>query len=109
MNQLFEIILPTFRKYADFSTRTSRREFWSFVGFYFFLSFLAGTFFPYSSILQVVFFGLFYLLTVSAIRRLHDAGFRGWWLLLPPAAIVLLCLPSSTAENRFGPPPPPTT
>lgn len=47
-----------------------------------------------------------------AVRRLHDAGYRGWWYLLVilpfGIAIVtfLLLQRSDAGNNRFGPPAP---
>jgi len=111
------------KKYADFSTRASRKEFWSFALFYWFLCLAM---FMISILVDVVFehsFQMFRLMVgVSVIialllmvptyavcvRRLHDTGRTGWWLLLyfipwigTIALIIMLCL-KSDEDNKYG-------
>ncbi|WP_298429792.1 DUF805 domain-containing protein [uncultured Jannaschia sp.] len=107
------------QKYATFSGRASRSEFWWFALF----SFIGGV---VASLIDGVIFGsdnggivngLFTLaiivpsLAVGA-RRLHDTDRTGWWLLiwLVPligwiVLIVFWVLRGTDGENRFGPPP----
>jgi len=106
-------------KYADFSTRASRKEFWLFYLFYLlaFLIFISIDVFIGTSQLEIGFgilSGIFLLATfvpflALAIRRLHDTNRSGWWLfvsLVPFVGgiwlIVLWCLKSAEGENRFG-------
>ena len=114
------------KKYADFSTRASRKEFWSFALFYWFLCLAM---FMISILVDVVFehsFQMFRLMVgVSVIialllmvptyavcvRRLHDTGRTGWWLLLyfipwigAIALVIMLCL-KSDEDNKYGPKP----
>ena len=75
-----ESIQVCFKKYADFTGRASRSEFWWFMLFLVLVS--AGT----SMINQVV-SGLFSLATLvpsvaAAARRLHDTNRSGWLQLL---------------------------
>lgn len=75
-----ESIQVCFKKYADFTGRASRSEFWWFMLFLVLVS--AGT----SMISQVV-SGLFSLATLvpsvaAAARRLHDTNRSGWLQLL---------------------------
>ena len=114
------------KKYADFSTRASRKEFWSFALFYWFLCLAM---FMISILVDVVFehsFQMFRLMVgVSVIialllmvptyavcvRRLHDTGRSGWWLLLyfipcigAIALLIVLCR-KSDEDNKYGPKP----
>ncbi|MFC4334904.1 DUF805 domain-containing protein [Salininema proteolyticum] len=107
-----------FKKYAVFSGRSRRREFWVFVlvnavigavlssfaqqsdGFLW--NFLAGA------------FGLLILLPSIAVqvRRLHDSGRTGWWWwigLIPIVGTIVLIVfslfDSESGTNRYGPNP----
>ena len=99
-----------FTKYADFTGRASRSEYWWFVLFQVLVS-LA------SSMLGDVVNGLVMLglllpgLAVGA-RRLHDIGKSAWFLLLwfiPLIGWIILivwaCQKSDPASNVYGPPP----
>jgi len=95
MNFFKSIKSTFFSKYANFSGRATRFEFWSFVLFYYFTIFtlklpVFTSFFGnaiYGEIFQILVFGT-YLITVIpylavSFRRLHDANISGWWSLLP--------------------------
>jgi uncharacterized membrane protein YhaH (DUF805 family) len=125
------MILP-YRRYAEFSGRSRRKEYWMFVLFYVLvfvaLDVLFGTRdvvtgpgrYYYGSRLVGgggVVGGLFWLgsliphLAVS-VRRLHDQDRSGWLLLLLLipflgwfALLVLMCLEGTHGANRYGPDP----
>jgi len=110
------------KKYAVFSGRSRRSEYWYFILFYFiiyialaFVDRVTGTFDPKSGIgLLTAIFALALLipsLSVS-VRRLHDTDRSGWWLLIGfiplIGAIVLIVFfaqDSGAGTNRFGPNP----
>ena len=106
-------------KYATFSDRASRKEYWGFVLFY--MSFL---------VVSVIILGatgggewaiwissiLSLLLVIPSlavyIRRLHDTDHSAWWLFIAfvpiIGAIVLLyflIIKGTEGTNRFGPDP----
>ena len=99
-----------FGKYADFTGRASRPEFWWFV---LFILLVDVALLAIARLLWFL-FALAVLLPrlAVAVRRLHDTDRSGWWLLLAfvpvVGAIVLLvfcCQKSDPTANRFGPPP----
>lgn len=107
------------KKYATFSGRARRKEYWFFTLGYVVLYFIAAILDgmmggPTPEEASFIFTGLVALalflpnLAVS-VRRLHDTDRSGWWVLLGfiPAlgALVLLvffCLEGTQGENRFG-------
>ena len=114
--------IEALKKYAVFSGRSRRKEYWYFVLFSLIVSLvlsaidaLLGTF---SSSTNVGLLGGIYGLAIIipsiavSVRRLHDIDRTGWWVLisLVPVigTIVLLvfaALEGTPGENRFGPNP----
>ncbi len=99
-----------FTKYADFSGRAKRPEFWWFVLFCFLGSALLE--FVASSISWI--FTLATLLPSLAVgaRRLHDINKTGWlqllWLIPVLGWIYLIYLavqPGDAGDNQYGQPP----
>lgn len=107
-------ITTCLKKYADFSGRASRSEFWWFYLFfltdYLLFAILALT-------IDEVFFlvlGIFSLaillpILAAGVRRLHDVNRSGWWVLLsfiPLASLALMYFqvqPSHIGDNQYGP------
>ncbi len=108
--------LQTLKKYADFSGRARRTEYWMFFLFNFIIGivlsvvdYVLGT----AGIIGMI-FALAILIPAIAVgvRRLHDTDRSGWWMLIAflpivgvIALIVFLVLDSSPGPNRFGPKP----
>lgn len=107
--------LACFARYARFSGRSQRREYWMFVLFNcIFASVLALA----DVLLRTgyVLYGMYLLAillpsTAVAVRRLHDIDRSGWWLLvglIPVVGNVVLLVFMATAgtpgANRFGAP-----
>jgi len=118
MSWYFDVL----KKYAVFSGRARRREYWFFVLFNIIFSLVAtlidsiigtGSFESGGGILSLIYTIAMILPSLSvAVRRLHDTGRSGWWLLivLVPiiGAIVLLvffCQNSEAGDNQHGPNP----
>ena len=115
--------IKVLKKYAVFSGRAKREEFWMFVLFNFIFSLVASLIDLGIGILTFAVFGwgllsLIYSLAVLVpglavgVRRLHDVGKSGWYLLiiLIPIAgsiwfLVLACTDSQAGENKYGPNP----
>ncbi|MBD0708704.1 MULTISPECIES: DUF805 domain-containing protein [unclassified Streptomyces] len=107
--------LEAFKKYAVFSGRARRKEFWMFGLFNFLVSLvlvIIDNVVGYPVLTPL--YGLASLLPSLglSIRRLHDTGRSGWWILfsLVPlvGAIVLFVfsvLDGDQQENQYGPNP----
>lgn len=114
--------MTALRKYAVFSGRSRRREYWYFGLFYLILYVvlamvdgITGSF-DFRSGMGVFTGALTLALLVPSlsvsVRRLHDTGRSGWWLLLgiipvigAVILIVFLAQDSEPGANRFGPNP----
>ena len=102
-------------KYATFSGRASRPEYWYFVLFYTIASLVAAVIdvaifsgAGLSPVSLIVFIGLFLPSLAVTVRRLHDTDRSGWWWLicfvpLIGAIVLLVFLSQREAEgaNRF--------
>ncbi len=108
--------LGVLKKYAEFSGRARRTEYWMFVLFNLIISAVIGVI--DRSVLGSNALGIIYSLAVLipslavSVRRLHDTGRSGWWLLIGLVPIlgwiVLLVFAvqdSQPGANQYGPNP----
>jgi uncharacterized membrane protein YhaH (DUF805 family) len=112
-----EAISACFRKYADFTGRAARSEYWYWTLFRVLL--IGGI-----SILAIVarvnmllallgleWLGMLLPSLAVAVRRLHDVNCSGWLLLIvviPFGGLllfVLACVPGTQGGNKYGPGP----
>lgn len=97
-------IMPL-RKYADFTGRARRREYWSFVLLYVVIFALAslidrfaglrGMVGPYGPFTALVLVALLVPAVAVGVRRLHDTGRTGWWLIAAYGPLILSTLLST--------------
>ena len=103
--------LGCLEKYATFSGRARRKEYWMFLLIHLIISIILGVFGALVEPFQAaaIIYCLLTLIPWSAVscRRLHDSNLSGWWQLLPIVNSVLYCFDSQDGENRFGPSPKP--
>lgn len=104
-------------RYADFSGRAQRSEYWWFVLFYFLVALAVGAIGAISETLGgilnvVVTLGLLIPSIAVAVRRFHDMDRSGWWVLLvliPVIGTIVLLIwftqRGTDGPNRFGPDP----
>lgn len=97
--KLFESALYTLKKYADFSGRASREEFWLFFVFVIIanaIASLAGALFGAGPLLAGA-IGVLLLIPqlAVAVRRLHDVNKTGRELIVP--CVMLLLVPVAFA------------
>lgn len=122
------MLLP-YRRYAEFTGRSRRKEYWMFVLFNVLVAAVITALFGRTEVMTYgtftssftnvsgvggVLLGLFRLFSfvpgiAVAIRRLHDQDRSGWLLLLVLipflgwfALLVLMCLDGTHGANRFG-------
>jgi uncharacterized membrane protein YhaH (DUF805 family) len=118
MNWYLEVL----KKYAVFSGRARRKEYWYFVLFNILISIgltivdmVIGT---YNDVMGVgVLYGLYSLAVLIpgiavSVRRLHDTNRSGWWLLIglvPLIGVIVLLVfvvsDSTPGGNQYGPNP----
>jgi uncharacterized membrane protein YhaH (DUF805 family) len=126
-----EWMLMPLRRYADFSGRSRRKEYWMFVLLLLIVGVVLGLVTGgFSSVMDPtsmggdatmgagsMILGLFYLaifipaLAVQ-VRRFHDQDKSGWFVLLNFIPLVgglivfiFMCLDGTRGDNRFGPDP----
>jgi uncharacterized membrane protein YhaH (DUF805 family) len=72
--------ITVLKKYSDFESSSSRKEYWMFVLFNIVFSSLASIISPKISMLYSLF--IFIPALAVTVRRLHDVGKSGWMLLI---------------------------
>ena len=94
-----------FKKYATFTGRASRSEFWFFYLFYIILYAIGMIVESSAGIANLSYLFVLPLwlpqLAVS-IRRMHDTDRSGWFILVPIYNLVLLCTASTPGSNKHG-------
>jgi uncharacterized membrane protein YhaH (DUF805 family) len=114
--------LSVLKKYAVFSGRSQRAEYWYFflfniiIGFVLgFIDGIIGTYDPvsgYGLISGLYMFAVLIPGIAVGIRRLHDIGKSGWMLLIALIPLigaiwllVLMATDSNPGDNKYGPNP----
>lgn len=106
-----EWFLMAFKKYAEFTGRSRRKEFWMFYLFLVITNIVLGII--DSSLLGFENFGISTIFALGilvpylavAVRRMHDVGKSGWFFLIPFYNIYLLCTNGDVGSNEYGPDP----
>jgi uncharacterized membrane protein YhaH (DUF805 family) len=113
--------LDVLKKYAVFSGRARRKEFWMFYLINTIVAFVLavidgalGIYLVDADVGMGLLSGIYLLAIILpllgvAIRRLHDTGRSGWWLLIyiipligTITLLVFYCLDSAPEENQYG-------
>ena len=103
--------LDVLKKYAVFSGRARRKEYWMFVLFnliiVFVLSFIEGMVANSSNSGQSILAGIYNLAVLIptiavGVRRMHDTDHSGWWLLFPIVNLIFALTEGTKGDNRFG-------
>jgi uncharacterized membrane protein YhaH (DUF805 family) len=108
--------MAALRRYAEFSGRSRRSEFWIFALVNFLVSLALGLIEAVVGLppsLSVI-YALFVLIPWIAVtvRRLHDTDRSGWWILVWFVPVIgffvmllFMILEGTKGPNRFGPDP----
>lgn len=107
-----EYFIDAFKKYADFSGRATRTEYWMFILIYVVIYVALSVIDTYlgTLVLAVLFSIVLFVPCLSvAARRLHDTGRTGWWQLIalvPLIGVIVLIIMlvlDSHDDNEYGP------
>lgn len=111
--------MPYWKKYAVFSGRARRKEYWFFALFNIIIS-LALTFIDSQTgsldeagdigVLGTIYGLLVFIPSIAvSVRRLHDIGRSGWWLLIAfvpliggIVLLIFMLLDSEPGGNQYG-------
>lgn len=106
-----EYFYEAFIKYADFTGRARRREYWHFTLYYlvFYLAFMVLDTVSASGGFTLLYTLAMLVPSVSVlVRRLHDTNHSAWWLLLLFAPVVgtlvllYFLIQDSDKDNDYG-------
>ncbi len=106
--------LKVWKKYAVFSGRAHRTEYWMFALFNFIIAFVLGILEGIlgiatdtdQSVLATIYQLAILIPSIAVgVRRMHDIDRSGWWLLVPIVNLVFSITKGTEGENRFGPAP----
>lgn len=107
-----EYFIDAFKRYADFTGRATRTEYWMFILFYVIIYVVLAVIDTYlgTLVLALIFSIVLFVPSISiAARRLHDTGRTGWWqliVLIPLIGVIVLIVflaLDSHGENEYGP------
>jgi uncharacterized membrane protein YhaH (DUF805 family) len=117
---MMEWALLPLKRYAEFSGRSRRKEYWLFLLVAIFLYVVAATIDTLFGLMFVEGFGgltilvwlaLFIPSIAVGVRRLHDTDRSGWWMLLSfvpllgLVTLVFMLLDGTKGPNQYGPDP----
>ncbi|MEO5360391.1 MAG: DUF805 domain-containing protein [Nitrospirota bacterium] len=100
--------ITVLKKYAVFSGRARRKEYWMYILYNFIFSIAAGV---VDGVLGIDAVHKLYTLAVvvpsiaAGIRRMHDVDKSGWFLLIPLYNLYLAVTEGTRGDNKYGPDP----
>lgn len=94
-----------FSKYATFSGRASRSEYWWFclaLYIFYFLAALIDAALGTNVVSIIVLVALFLPSYAVAVRRMHDTNHSGWWVLVPFVNFIFALISGDEGWNDYG-------
>ena len=104
MKYFFDVL----KKYAVFTGRARRSEYWYFTLFNIIFSIIVGAI---AGVINTPLLGTAYTLALLlpgiavGVRRMHDTGKSGWYVLIPIYNLILACTEGTPGRNEYGPDP----
>jgi uncharacterized membrane protein YhaH (DUF805 family) len=101
MNYYLEVL----KKYAQFTGRSRRSEYWYFVLFNFIITmvlFGIGMAIGFPGFYNIYSLGVLIPSIAVAVRRVHDVNKSGWFILIPIYNLILLCTDGTSGDNEYG-------
>ena len=92
-------------KYATFTGRARRAEYWYFALFSTIISIvlsLVGELINFPALSTVYTLAVLLPSIAVGVRRMHDVGKSGWFILIPIYNIILACTAGDTGPNEYG-------
>ncbi len=102
-----DYFIDPLKKYADFTGRASRKEFWMFMLFCMII-YVILTLLGWNMVLLIAWLALWLPGLSIGARRLHDTGRSGWWQLLylipiiGSIVMVVFFVLDSHDDNEYG-------
>lgn len=122
---MFDYFVAVLEKYAVFSGRARRKEYWYFVLVCLLIGFVIGFVIGFAGavagirdeqvdklldiVTGIVNLALLLPSIAVGVRRIHDVDKSGWFILVPFYNLYLMVQPGTVGPNRFGPDPKGTT
>lgn len=105
-----EWMLMPYKRYAQFSGRSRRKEYWMFALFVTIVYIILATLMMTVSTIFYFVYIIFMLGSIvpgiaCAVRRMHDVDKSGWFALIPIYNLILAVSEGTKGPNRFGPDP----
>jgi uncharacterized membrane protein YhaH (DUF805 family) len=99
-----QAISSCFSKYATFSGRASRSEYWFFILFYFICVIAVAAFdtTPNGILANLTILAFLIPNYAAGARRMHDVGKNGWFQIIPFYGLILACS-KGEGDNQYGP------
>jgi len=96
--------LSVLKKYAVFSGRSRRKEYWMFELFNTIVFLILGNPFALTGFDVTGIYTIAVMIPTIAvvIRRAHDVGKSGWFMLIPIYNLILLCTEGVKGDNKYG-------
>ena len=100
-----DLIRPL-EKYATFTGRASRREYWTFTICYIILiGLLSAIGKQTAQIVSIIEIGLLIPSIAVGVRRMHDVDESGWMVIIPIVSLYFSLKDGTNGKNEYGPDP----